>query len=55
MTLIDQAAGDLDRAIPLYERSLTDSERVLGARHPLTTMGADESGWLRCACGRGGS
>jgi hypothetical protein len=31
-----QAAGDLGRAIPLYEVTLADCERVLGADHPLT-------------------
>ena len=31
-----QSAGDVTRAIPLYEATLSDSERVLGADHPLT-------------------
>ncbi|WP_203880394.1 tetratricopeptide repeat protein, partial [Planobispora takensis] len=31
-----QAAGDLGRAIPLYEQTLTDCERVLGPEHPIT-------------------
>ena len=31
-----QAAGDLGRAIPLYEQTLADSVRVLGADHPDT-------------------
>ena len=31
-----QSAGDLGRAIPLYEQTLTDSVRVLGDDHPLT-------------------
>ncbi|KOV77631.1 tetratricopeptide repeat protein, partial [Nocardia sp. NRRL S-836] len=31
-----QAAGDLDRAIPLYEATLADCERVLGPNHPTT-------------------
>lgn len=30
------ASGDLGRAIPLYEQTLTDSERVLGGDHPRT-------------------
>ncbi|MFE7077429.1 tetratricopeptide repeat protein [Streptomyces sp. NPDC057620] len=29
------AAGDLGRAIPLYERTLQDCERVLSPGHPL--------------------
>jgi hypothetical protein len=29
-------AGDLGRAIPLYEQTLADRERVLGADHPQT-------------------
>ena len=31
-----QSAGDLGRAIPLYEQTLTDRERVLGPDHPGT-------------------
>jgi hypothetical protein len=31
-----QKAGELDRAIPLYERTLADCERVLGGDHSLT-------------------
>jgi len=31
-----QAAGRLDQAIPLYQRTLADAERVLGADHPDT-------------------
>ena len=31
-----ESAGDLDRAIPLYERTLADRERVLGPDHPDT-------------------
>ncbi|MGW6688717.1 hypothetical protein [Streptomyces sp. NPDC054961] len=30
------SAGDLDRAIPLYEQNLTEAKRVLGEDHPLT-------------------
>ena len=33
-----QSAGDLGRAIPLYERTLADSVRVLGADHPQTKI-----------------
>jgi hypothetical protein len=32
----DQSARDLSRAIPLFEQTLTDSERVLGGDHPIT-------------------
>jgi len=32
-----RAAGDLGRAIPLYEATLADSERVLGPEHPTTS------------------
>ena len=31
-----QSAGQLDKAIPLYEQTLTDTRRVLGADHPIT-------------------
>jgi Tetratricopeptide repeat len=31
-----RAAGRLDQAIPLYERTLADREQVLGADHPDT-------------------
>lgn len=31
-----ESAGDLGRAIPLYEQTLTDAERVLGEDHPIT-------------------
>jgi len=33
-----RAAGDLGRAIPLYEQTLADSTRVLGADHPQTKI-----------------
>ena len=32
------SAGDLGRATPLYEQTLADSVRVLGAHHPQTKM-----------------
>jgi hypothetical protein len=32
------AAGDLGRAIPLYEQTLAASERVLGPTHPTTGL-----------------
>ena len=38
-----QAAGDLGRAIPLYEQTLTDSERVLGEDHPLLSVESPSS------------
>ncbi|MDX3532743.1 tetratricopeptide repeat protein, partial [Streptomyces sp. ID05-39B] len=31
-----QTAGDLDRAIPLFEQTLTDTVRMLGKKHPIT-------------------
>jgi Tetratricopeptide repeat len=31
-----ESAGRLDQAIPLYERTLADRERVLGPDHPDT-------------------
>ena len=31
-----ESAGQLDKAIPLYETTLTDSQRVLGDNHPDT-------------------
>jgi hypothetical protein len=33
-----ESAGDLGRAIPLYEQTLADCERVLGADHPTTQV-----------------
>ena len=36
-----RAAGDLGRAIPLYEQTLTDSVRVLGGDHPQTQIVRD--------------
>ncbi|WP_406358588.1 tetratricopeptide repeat protein [Streptomyces sp. NBC_00658] len=33
-----QEAGDLVRAIPLYERTLADSERVLSPGHPTIVL-----------------
>jgi hypothetical protein len=35
------AAGDVDRAIPLYEQALTDSARILGDDHPQTKIVRD--------------
>ncbi len=33
-----QSAGQLDQAIPLFQATLTDSERVLGPNHPTTRL-----------------
>ncbi|CCI52002.1 tetratricopeptide repeat protein [Nostocoides jenkinsii] len=33
-----RSAGDLGRAIPLYEATLADRERVLGPDHPNTVV-----------------
>ncbi|MEV8633802.1 tetratricopeptide repeat protein, partial [Streptosporangium sp. NPDC051023] len=33
-----ESAGDLERAIPLYEQTLTDAIRILGPTHPLTEV-----------------
>ncbi|MGW4365489.1 tetratricopeptide repeat protein, partial [Nocardia takedensis] len=33
-----QTAGRITEAITLYERNLTDSERVLGDQHPNTVI-----------------
>ncbi len=33
-----QAAGDLDRAIPLFEAACEDATRILGASHPTTKV-----------------
>jgi len=32
-----KSAGQLDQAIPLYQATLTDCERVLGPDHPMTS------------------
>ncbi|MFC9250058.1 tetratricopeptide repeat protein [Amycolatopsis thailandensis] len=40
-----EAAGDLDRAVSLFEATLTDSERVLGPHHPIArTIRSDLDG-----------
>ncbi|MFJ1994062.1 tetratricopeptide repeat protein [Streptomyces asiaticus] len=36
-----ESAGDLGRAIPLYEQTLTDTIRVLGEDHPTTRVVRD--------------
>ena len=36
-----QAAGDLGRAIPLYEQTLTELRRVLGEDHPTVALVRD--------------
>ncbi|MFE3703042.1 tetratricopeptide repeat protein, partial [Nocardia tengchongensis] len=33
-----RSAGRSCEAIPLYERALTDSERILGPDHPITRV-----------------
>ena len=51
-----RAAGRLDEAIPLFERTLADSERVLGVTHPDTLASRNNlalvstgtlGGWMR--------
>ncbi|TKK91406.1 tetratricopeptide repeat protein [Herbidospora galbida] len=34
-------AGDLGRAVPLYEQTLADCERILGTDHPTTKIVRD--------------
>jgi hypothetical protein len=44
-----ESAGDLGRAIPLFERILADAERALGVDHPDTLTYRTTSltrGWL---------
>jgi hypothetical protein len=50
-----QTAGDLGRAIPLYEATLAECERVLGTNHPATrtVRGNLESAAGRRQAGRG--
>lgn len=36
LALAYQSAGDLDRAVPLFEKALTDAIRALGEKNPLT-------------------
>jgi len=38
LALAYEDAGDLGRAIPLYEQALADSTRILGADHPQTNI-----------------
>jgi hypothetical protein len=45
------SAGDLGRAIPLYQAVLADSQRVLGADHPLTKAVRGNLGTARDASG----
>jgi hypothetical protein len=42
-----QAAGDLGRAIPLFEEVLADATRVLGADHPGTLTVRDNLAAVR--------
>uniref|UniRef100_UPI000AFFEC42 tetratricopeptide repeat protein n=1 Tax=Nocardia niwae TaxID=626084 RepID=UPI000AFFEC42 len=41
------SAGRTAEAIPLYERTLTDSERILGPHHPDTLVTRDNLASLR--------
>ncbi|MEV0629634.1 tetratricopeptide repeat protein [Nonomuraea wenchangensis] len=41
-------AGDLGRAIPLYEATLADCERILGPDHPLTKVVRGNRAALEC-------
>ena len=47
-----QAAGRLDEAIPLYERTLADRERVLGETHPDTLTSRNNLAAAYQAAGR---
>jgi len=47
-----RAAGRLDEAIPLYERTLADRERVLGETHPDTLMSRNNLAHAYRAAGR---
>jgi tetratricopeptide (TPR) repeat protein len=47
-----QAAGDLSRAIPLYEQNLTDRERVLGPTHPDTLASRNNLAYAYTSAGR---
>ena len=44
LALAYQDAGRLAEAIPLFERTLTDLERVLGADHPYTLTSPRQPG-----------
>ena len=46
------AAGRLDQAIPLYERTLADAERVLGADRPDTLGSRNNLAYAYQAAGR---
>ena len=46
-----QAAGDLGRAIPLYEQALADRQRVLGADHPDTLTSRNNLAYAYQAAG----
>jgi len=45
-------AGRLGEAIPLHERTLADSERVLGADHPYTVASRNNLAYAYQAAGR---
>ncbi|MER7679447.1 tetratricopeptide repeat protein, partial [Streptomyces sp. NPDC096934] len=42
-----QSAGDLGRAIPLFEQTLTDRVRVLGEDHPNTLTSRNNLAYAR--------
>jgi len=46
-----ELAGDLGRAIPLYEQILTDSMRVLGQDHPDTLASRNNLAYLAITSG----
>ncbi|MFJ4636029.1 tetratricopeptide repeat protein, partial [Streptomyces hygroscopicus] len=43
--------GDLDRAIPLYEQTLTDTVRILGEDHPKTLTSSNNLAYTYQAAG----
>jgi hypothetical protein len=49
-----QGAGDLVRAIPLFERTLADCERALGGDYPLTKTVRDNLADAVAESARGG-
>ena len=52
LAAVYQAAGRLDKAIPLFERTLADFERVLGETHPSTVTSRGNLAYVYQASGR---
>ncbi len=52
LAAVYQAAGRLEKAIPLFERTLADREQVLGETHPSTVTSRGNLAYVYQAAGR---